>query len=220
MKTETDDKTAGHSWNFDDELKRIDRGFEDYMCQIGVGTGDLTDAETQAYRNGFYRILEKEGIRPARVKEIDKTAKSLRDTYEKMDFPTLQKIAVSDAGAKDVVISPLVDVSAADYVGDDIYIIHPRGLFKGREVLAHEIGHVILGHLNGENRCKGDIETEADYFARTLLNESRGVYNFKSTLYAIAKAMNIYKSLLPYANEKRKLKELGIYPKFSNNLWS
>ena len=89
------------------------------------------------------------------------------------------------------------------FIGDKIYIIYrdSESIQRCRFTIAHELGHILLGHKLTENRyfrkfdtTKPEIETEADMFASRLLAPACVLWGLNlHTADEIAKVCNISK---------------------------
>ena len=89
------------------------------------------------------------------------------------------------------------------FVGDKIIIIYrdSESIQRCRFTIAHELGHILLGHKLTENRyfrkfdtTKPEIETEADMFASRLLAPACVLWGLNlHTTDEIARACNITK---------------------------
>ncbi len=107
---------------------------------------------------------------------------------------------------------------------DGKYTVHLNRRFasdgRGRWTLAHELGHIVLGHFRDfpthmlHKREEGVLEREADIFARELLMSAEWVRTYVHPP-CDARALGHYKEMFGVSWEALKLRldELGIQPK-------
>ena len=154
-------------------------------------------------------------ISPEKIELLEAEVKQLRGRYNPRSVKDLVEIARKEYGVRHVVRTPLVHHDVFGWVDGDPPIILYYSEFRFLEVyaLAHEIGHVALGHLD-RNKARLPLEqgeAEADYFAYSLTRVSPLKVNLYATIDIILDLMFLMTDESK-EREKKLLLELGVPP--------
>jgi len=153
-------------------------------------------------------------IEPSMVKKLDFEVERLKRKYPPINIQTLDTLAREEFDAN-VVRTPLGWMSKVVKSESGLFIFY-YGSFKPYEslALAHEIGHIVAGHLDGYNPGLEIKEREADYFSAQINDVSLSKLNSFRFMEAVFRFKDDFRNIFRYGVEIAKLVEQDAYEAF------